>query len=481
VDGGYPATIGSGRTRCERPGGPAGSLTGLRGKELQGETPITPKAGAIRIFCWKIGTTVAKTERRVYPKHIHGCLKKRGVTKTMAEDRTKRILTVNSGSSSLKFSLYKMGPAEERQLRGSVNRIGLKSGLFTAADGDGETLVEEHRSIAHHEEAFDLLFSWLQNSSPASPLDAVGHRIVHGGGRFLSPHIVTKEVMKALVDLTPVAPDHLPHEIRAIKAVARFYPSLPQVVCFDTAFHREMPKVARMYPLPRFLWTEGVHRYGFHGLSYEYVMAELKKAAGAQAAGGRVIVAHLGSGASMAAIREGKSVDTTMGFTPAGGLMMGTRPGDLDPGVVLYLLQEKGLRPSTVADIVNQLAGLQGVSGMTSDMKELLKAEATEAHAAEAVSLFCYQAKKFAGAFAAVLGGLDTFIFTGGIGENAPEVRERICEGLEFLGITIDRTANRANKDIISGRDSRVTVRVMKTDEELMIARHTFRLLGKKK
>lgn len=397
----------------------------------------------------------------------------------MAKEQIKRILTVNSGSSSVKFSLYHMGQAEERQLRGAIERIGLKSGSFRVADAAGETLSEKHYDLPDHDAAFDLLFSWLQSFSSGLSLDAVGHRVVHGGNRFLRPHMVTKEVMRQLGQLTPLAPDHLPHELKAIKAVERSYPSLAQVVCFDTAFHRHMPDVARMYPLPRFLWNEGMHRYGFHGLSYEYIMGELDKEAGPEVAGGRIIVAHLGNGASMAAVREGKSLDTTMGFTPAGGLMMGTRPGDLDPGVILYLLQEKGFRPSTVSDIVNQQAGLQAVSGMTPDMKELLKAEATETHAAEAVALFCYQAKKFAGALSAVLGGLDTFIFTGGIGENAPEVRERICHGLEFLGITIDRPANRANKGVISGPDSRVTVRVMKTDEELMIARHTFGLMGK--
>jgi acetate kinase len=396
----------------------------------------------------------------------------------MDEDRVRRILTINSGSSSVKFSLFAMGLTEAREVSGAIDRIGLKSALFRAVDDTGGTLVETHQDLPDHDAAFDLLFSWLSGSPAGSALDAAGHRIVHGGSHFLLPHIVTQQVMKDLGRLIPLAPDHLPHELKAIRAVERRHRSLPQIVSFDTAFHRHMPKVAQMYPLPRFLWTEGVHRYGFHGLSYEYIMAELAGEAGARAAGSRVIIAHLGSGASMAAVRGGKSLDTTMGFTPAGGLVMGTRPGDLDPGVMLYLMQEKRLRPSTVADIINHHAGLQAVSGMTPDMQELLRAEATESHAAEAIALFCYQAKKFLGAFAAVLGGLDVLIFTGGIGENAPEIRERICEGLEFLGICLDPAANNENRGIISGPDAPVTVRVMKTDEDLMVARHALRLIN---
>jgi acetate kinase len=397
----------------------------------------------------------------------------------MDEERIRRILTINSGSSSVKFSLFAMGRAEKRELSGAIDRIGLKSALFRVVSGTGETLVEKHQDLPDHDAAFDLFFSWLSGSPAGSALDAAGHRIVHGGRHFLLPHIVTQQVMQELSRLIPLAPDHLPHELKAIRAVERRHPSLPQVVSFDTAFHRQMPKTAQMYPLPRFLWTEGLHRYGFHGLSYEYIMAELARQAGAGAAGSRIIIAHLGSGASMVAVRGGKSLDTTMGFTPAGGLVMGTRPGDLDPGVILYLMQEKGLRPSTVADIVNHHAGLQAVSGMTSDMQELLAAEATESHAAEAIALFCYQAKKFLGAFAAVLGGVDMLIFTGGIGENAPKIRERICEGLEFLGICLDPAANNESRSIISGRDAPVTVRVMKTDEDLMISRHTLRLIMK--
>jgi acetate kinase len=342
-------------------------------------------------------------------------------------------------------------------------------------------MVEEHYvEIADHDAALSALLQWIEGLSPGSFLDAIGHRIVHGGNRLLEPHLVDKESMEILSHVIHLAPEHLPHEIKAIKAVGRIYPSLPQAVCFDTTFHRHMPDVARIYPLPRFLKREGVYRYGFHGLSYEYIMEELAKEAGLEVAYGRIIIAHLGNGASMAAVKEGRSVETTMGFTPSGGLMMGTRSGDLDPGVLIYLLREKGMRPLTLQDLVNEHAGLQAVSGISSDMRELLRLEATEAHAAQAIDLYCYMAKKAVGSLAAVLGGLDTVIFTGGIGEHASIVRERICSGLQFLGITIDTALNDANGATISGTGSPVSVRVMKTDEELMIARHTAGLLKRK-
>jgi acetate kinase len=263
-----------------------------------------------------------------------------------------------------------------------------------------------------------------------------------------------------------------------VQAVSRLFPDLPQVACFDTAFHRRMPATAQTLPLPRHLREEGVIRYGFHGLSYEYIIAELRKEAGDAVADGRVIVAHLGSGASMAAIQGGRSVDTTMGMTPAGGLAMSTRSGDLDPGVLVYLLETKGMRPSAVNDLVNHQAGLVAVSGTTGDMKDLLAREATDPHAAEAVELFCYQAKKTLGGLAAALGGLDTLVFTGGIGENAPDVRRRIAAGLGFIGVRVDTARNDASAAVISCDDAPVTVRVMKTNEELMIARHVRTILG---
>ncbi len=394
----------------------------------------------------------------------------------MGDGQFLRILTINSGSSSLKVAMYHMGRSETLVLSGSIERIGLRASLFHIQDADGETLIQEHLDLPDHDAALKTLFEWLQGHAPGQDLDAVGHRVVHGGAQYNQPHLITPELVATLRELVPLAPDHLPHELKAVEAVSRSYPVLKQVACFDTAFHRHMPQIAQIYALPRHFWHEGVMRYGFHGLSYEYIMQELRREAGPEVASGRVVIAHLGNGASMAAVLGGKSVDTTMGLTPTGGLVMSTRSGDLDPGVILYLLEEKGMRPSTLNDLLNQHAGLLGVSGTTSDMKDLLSQEAKNPHAAAAVDLFCYQAKKYLGALAAVLGGLDTLIFTGGIGENAPPVRWRICQDMEFLGIHLDPSRNDANAPIISLSDSPVSVRVMRTDEELMIARHTYAL-----
>jgi acetate kinase len=394
----------------------------------------------------------------------------------MGNAQTFRILTINSGSSSIKFSLYEMGEDERRLLSGSLEQLGSKNGLFHAEDRHGKTLIREPRDLPAHAAALSALFDWLQRQGLDKGLEAVGHRLVHGGAEFREAHLVTKELLVKVTALCPFAPDHLPHEIEAIRAFAERFPALRQVACFDTAFHRQMPERATIYPLPRQLELEGVMRYGFHGLSYEYILGELRRQAG-PAADGRVIIAHLGNGASMAAIQRGQSLDTTMGFTPAGGLVMSTRSGDLDPGVIVYLIKEKGMGSAQINDLVNHDAGLLGVSGTSQYMKDLLASEGTDARAALAVDLFCYQAKKFIGALAAVLGGLETLIFTGGIGENAPVIRERICAGAEFLGIRFDSARNAANAGIISRDDSPVCVRVMKTNEELMIARHVCRVV----
>jgi acetate kinase len=276
--------------------------------------------------------------------------------------------------------------------------------------------------------------------------------------------------------LVPIDPNHLPQAIVAIEAVGRTYPAVPQVACFDTAFHSRMPRVARLYALPSRLVEEGIIRYGFHGLSYEYVMEKLRIIE-PEAAAGRVVLAHLGNGASMAAVRGGVGIDTTMGFTPTGGLVMGTRSGDLDPNVPLYLLEERGLTPAEVSDLLNRRAGLLGVSGTSADMRDLLERELADGRAAEAIALFCYQAKKFLGALAASLGGLDDLVFTGGIGEHSATVRERVCEGLGFLGIRLDPDSNAAHARVVSSDASTVTVRVVPTDEDLMVARHTRRLI----
>jgi acetate kinase len=392
-----------------------------------------------------------------------------------------RILTINSGSSSIKVGLYEIGESEKLALSASMERIGLRAGVFRITGAGGEPLIDEHTNLSDHQVALRRLFDWLEEHEPGRKLDAVGHRVVHGGPDYARPHPITGDLMAALKELVPLAPDHLPHEIKAIQITADTYPGLTQVACFDTAFHRPMPRLAQTYPLPRHFQHEGLVRYGFHGLSYEYIMQELRREAGDAAASGRVIIAHLGNGASMAAVRKGKSLDTTMGFTPAGGLVMSTRSGDLDPGVLVYLLEEKGVTPSGLNDLVNQQAGLLGVSGISSDMKDLLDREGQEPHARQAVDLFCYQARKYLGALAAALGGLDTLIFTAGIGENAPAVRERICQNLAFLGVHLDSRRNAANAAIISRDEGPVTVRVMHTDEDLMIARHTYTVIRETK
>jgi acetate kinase len=391
--------------------------------------------------------------------------------------RDSHILTINSGSSSIKFSLYELGKTESLILKGELAGIGIEQGDFQAEDQEGHQLTAQKWDLPDHDAAWQTLFDWLQGHEIGKDLHAVGHRLVHGGTAHVKPQLVSPALIEDLKLLMPLAPDHLPDEIKGLEAVRRYFPDLPQIVCFDTAFHRRMPEVAQRYALPEPLFQAGLRHYGFHGLSYEYITQELVKEAGAQEASGKLIIAHLGNGASMAAIEGGRSLDTTMGLTPAGGLVMSTRVGDLDPGVIVYLLQEKGMTPAAVNHLINHQAGLLGISGISADMHDLLAHADTQADAALAVEIFCYQAKKFVGALAAALGGLDTFIFTGGIGENSAIIRARICANLEFLGIHLDPDLNQENAPIISKQDSPVTVRVMKTNEELMIARHTRNLL----
>lgn len=388
-----------------------------------------------------------------------------------------RILTINSGSSSIKIALYEIGEVEDLILSGSIDRIGMTDSSFHIQQPNGETLIREQNKLPDHHAAFNRLFDWLEKHEPEKSLDAIGHRIVHGGPTYSRPVLITPALIEDLEDLVHLAPDHLPHEIRAIQSASHSYPKITQVACFDTAFHRNMPDLAQIIALPRKYQQEGIIRYGFHGLSYEYILQELAKEAGKEAANRRIIVAHLGNGASMVAVWRGRSMDTTMGFTPASGLVMSTRAGDLDPGVLIYLLENKGFTSSELNELVNQQAGLLGVSGISSDMKELLDKEGNEQHAREAVDLFCYQASKHIGSLASVLGGLDTLIFTGGIGENSARIRQRICQNMSYLGVFLDPQRNQENLPIISRENSPVTVRKMKTDEDLMIARHTYSLI----
>jgi acetate kinase len=316
-----------------------------------------------------------------------------------------------------------------------------------------------------------LLIQRLERSAGLAALGAVGHRIVHGGSRYQRPERVTADLIDELRRISPFDPDHLPGEIALIEAFRRLDPGLPQVACFDTAFHHDLPRVAQIVPIPRRFEAAGVRRYGFHGLSYASLMEELARVAGPEAAQGRVILAHLGSGASLAAVQGGHCVDTTMSFTPTSGLVMGTRSGDLDPGLVRFLARTEGTTVDQFDRLVNHESGLLGVSETSSDVRDLLARQDVDVRAAEAIDLFCYQAKKWIGAFAAALGGLDTLVFTGGIGENSPEVRRRIGAGLEFLGINLDAERNAAGAPLISAEGGQVSVRVIRTNEEVMIAK----------
>ncbi|MCC7242388.1 MAG: acetate/propionate family kinase [Acidobacteria bacterium] len=391
---------------------------------------------------------------------------------------TPSVLTINGGSSSVRFALFEAGPTPQRQLGGRIDRIGTRQATLTVDDADG--LARRERFAARDRRAAVAeLLDWLDAQPAFASVGAVGHRVVHGL-RHTEPARVTPALLSELHRLTPYAPDHLPWEIALIEACRRRYPRMSQVACFDTAFHRTLPPVARRLPIPRRYADRGVERYGFHGLSYASLMDTLGRL-DAAAARGRVILAHLGSGASLAAVRAGKCVDTSMGFTPAAGLMMGTRSGDLDPGLAGYLARTERMSPARFERLVNHECGLLGVSGTSADVRDLLARQAHDARAREAITLFCYQAAKWIGAFAAALGGLDTLVFAGGIGEHAPAVRARICRGLGWLGIDLDPRRNRRNAALISRTTGRVRVRVIPTDEERMIAAEVLRTLNRRR
>jgi len=390
---------------------------------------------------------------------------------------------MNRGSSTLKAALYEADPRNQLVLSIKVDRADLPSSRVTIKDASGNTLfdspVEERPQVknAGRDAALETIFDWLDGHGYLTNLVAAGHRLVHGGVQFQKPLQITPEILAKLEELVPLDPDHLPAAMAGVRYLAQRLSELPQIACFDTAFHSSLPKVARMYALPRRFFDGSLMRFGFHGLSYEYIVGELGTLDG-PLADGRAIVAHLGNGASMVALRQRKSVDTSMGFTPLEGLVMGTRSGDVDPGALLYLLGQGKISTSDLEKCLNKESGLLGVSGSTEDMRDLLEKARQDERAAEAVELFCYRAKKYVGAYAAALGGLDLLVFTGGIGEKASPVRQKICEGLEFLGIQIDPQRNQTNDPIISSSNSRVKVRVIETNEDLTIVRHVLDLLG---
>ncbi|MGD1041935.1 MAG: acetate/propionate family kinase [Sedimentisphaerales bacterium] len=387
------------------------------------------------------------------------------------------VLTINGGSSSIKFALYQTSEPPEQSFHGSVDRIGLPGTNLTFSDSTGNRKGSLILESSDTRSASNFLIDWLEEQIDFSLISGVGHRVVFGM-KHTEPERITQELLNELHRISPYDTDHLPAEIELIEALRQRYPKLPQVACFDTAFHRTMPRVARLLPIPRRFDAIGIQRYGFHGLSYAYLIEELARVAGAKAAQGRVILAHLGNGASMTAVHGGKSIDTSMGFTPNSGLPMSTRPGDLDPGLLWYWMLTENLTPKQFNNLINHESGLLGISETSSDMRDLIKRQASDVRAAEAVELFCYYTRKWIGAFAAVLGGLDTLVFAGGIGENSPEVRARICDGLGFLGVELEEKRNAANESVISAQTSRVTIRVIRTDEERMIAKTVCCVLG---
>ena len=389
-----------------------------------------------------------------------------------------KLLTINGGSSSIKFALFDISNSFHRVMEGKLERIGLPEATFFAKGIDHADNFLRCVTAPNHTVAVEMLMDWIDERSRREPLSAVGHRMVCGGPNYGSSQRITPEMVDELHRFCPCDPEHLPEEILLTKAFRHRFPELPQVACFDTGFHHDMPRVAQLLPIPRRYEAQGVRRYGFHGLSYEFLMNELAVLDGIEAAQGRIILAHLGSGTSLSAVHRGRSIDTSMSFTPTSGVPMSTRSGDLDPGLILYLARSEKMTARQLNEMVNFQSGLLGVSETSSDMRDLLDCETEDVRAAEAVAMFCYHVKKSIGAFAAALGGLDTLIFAGGIGENSPIVRSRICAGLEFLGIALEEKQNGANAGMISLSSSRVTVRVIHTDEELMIARLVCHALG---
>lgn len=391
------------------------------------------------------------------------------------------ILIINAGSSSLKFAIFMPGESSkalERKYHGQIEPIG-QHACFRAYDDPSQALLIDHTVCApDHEVAFLVILAWLEQHDANLKMIAVGHRVVHGGAVFGQPVIVNRDVIARLEKMVPLAPLHLPPNLAAIKVLARLRPQWIQIACFDTTFHRTIPKVEQIYALPRDLMNEGIRRYGFHGLSYEYLATVLHRDM-SDYAHQRVVIAHLGNGASMCAIKNGQSVATTMTFTPLDGLPMATRCGSLDPAVVLYLLRDKAMDVASVSDLLHHRSGLLGISGISGDMRELLAS--SDSNAVEAIAVFVHRVVRELGSLVAVLGGLDALVFTAGIGEHAPVIRERICKLSAWLGMQLDMTANRNNARCISTAQSKVSVWVIPTDEEKMIAQHSWSIVSEKK
>lgn len=374
------------------------------------------------------------------------------------------LLTVNSGSSSIKFALFTNTDRPERVVAGDIADIRSSAAVLTVDGAQTREVV-----AIDHPNAATRVLECLEPHLKGRTLRAIAHRVVHGGGVFDWTCLITQEVIDALTQLIPLAPNHLPDEIALIRTFGQARPGVPQIACFDTAFHRDLPAVSRTLPLPRLSGLSDLRRYGFHGLSYAFLLERLAEIAGPPAASGRVILAHLGSGASLAAVRDRRCVDSSMGFTPAGGLVMSTRSGDLDPGAITYIARARNLTVDQIDELLTRRAGLLGISGRSGDVRDLLAHESTDPDARLAIDVFCYHLKKWIGAFAAALDGLDTLVFAGGIGEHAPSIRARACEGLGFLGLRLDPTRNSSNAPLISSDESSVSVHVVPTDEAVMM------------
>lgn len=387
------------------------------------------------------------------------------------------LLTINGGSSSIKFTLYNVAESLVPVLSGKLTGLGLSSASLCVSNLAEDKAFSVEANAKNYHQAVETLTLWLQKNIDVSTIKAIGHRIVHGGHHYKKPQWVTAELLRDLSAITPMDPQHLAGEIKLIEAFAEQFPQLQQLVCFDTEFHQHLPDIARMLPIPRHYAEKGIYRYGFHGLSYQYLMQVLQQQ-DAAAAEQKIVLAHLGNGASMAAILNAKSIDTTMAMTPAAGLVMGTRSGDLDPGLFGVLNRSESMTEQQFETMINQQSGLLGLSASTSDMQQLLEKRSTDARAAQAIDIFCYQATKQIGAYAAALGGLDTVVFSGGIGENVPEIRAQICEPLTFMGIELNNELNRQNALHISASHSRVKVWVIPTNEELVIAQTMCDLLN---
>ena len=390
----------------------------------------------------------------------------------------RRVLSINGGSSSIKFALFEVGDPMQRIFQGAIEGIGRPRSALRVKGPNSADNLSRPLQAPDHTAAVNALLDWIEERLGLDGLAGVGHRVVHGGSSYSEPQLVSADLLQELHRLSPFDPEHLPEEILLIDAFQRRFPALSQVACFDTAFHHDLPRVARLLPIPRHYDAEGVRRYGFHGLSYAFLMEELTRLNDPAVATGRIVLAHLGSGASLCAVRGGKSVDTSMSFTPTAGVPMSTRSGDLDPGLVGYLARTENMSAMQFHEMVNFRSGLLGISETSSDIRDLLECEERDVRAAEAVALFCYQIKKCIGAFSAVLGGIDTLVFAGGIGENAPAIRARVCAGLGFLGVHLDEERNAKAEGLISGTASTVSVRVIRTDEEYMIAKAVCRVLG---